>query len=86
MLEPANWRGFEGWATSRGILEVMELPLGQLCNLIWYWIGQNAEDPNELHMLEIKLWMPPPGRQPRGMWSAEGEMAAFRALKSQVKK
>lgn len=53
---------------------------------MWWFFTRNAEDEAAVARFHARLWMPPPSEKgkkiERGPWSAEGEMAAFGALKA----
>jgi hypothetical protein len=44
----------------------------------------DGADPNAVRKLELQLWIPPKGIEAEGVWSAENEMGAFRALKASL--
>ena len=45
---------------------------------------KDAQDEAEITKLEAKLWRPPTGEEPAGIWSAEAEMDLFRSLKDSL--
>lgn len=81
-----RWADLDGWAASLNLPDLRDLPLERFCNLVWYWLTKDAEDPNEVDKFKTKLWQPPKGEVGQGPWSAEAETAAFVALKRQVTK
>ena len=83
----AQWEELDGYAVAHGMPDLRELPLGRLCNYVYWRITQNADEKG-LQRLRAQLWMPPKGVAPdaRSPWSAQNETAGFEALQAQVGK
>ena len=76
-----HWRDIDGYAVAHNMPELGSMPLGRMCNFVWWWMTRNA-DQKERDKLERRLYMPPKGVQPTaGPWSAEAETEAFGALR-----
>lgn len=67
---------FDGMAVSRGI-DPYALPLDRLISFIYWWCTHNMDE-KQLHKFDARLWIPPPGKEARGPWSAENETALFK--------
>lgn len=83
----ARWHEFDGWAASCGV-DPLDLPIDRFLNLVYYWLMQGVK-PSERDRVEAQLAAPPSGADPAEVeedpdspWSADAEMAAFRAAQS----
>lgn len=67
---------FDGWTAARGV-DPQSLPYDRFCNLIYYWLTRGDQDRRARVDLELSAGdVEAPG------WSAEEEMALFRAAQS----
>lgn len=80
-----NWQDIDGWAVGHGVGDLGRLELDRFVNFVWWWATRDAEQ-KDRDKFESHLWMPPPGEEGRGVWSAEAEMAGFSALKEALNK
>lgn len=79
-----NWAILDGWAASRNMPPLKEMPLQRFANFVYWWATRNADE-KEMRQFDIRLWRPPVGVVPMsGPWSAEAETAAFSSLKKAV--
>lgn len=62
------------------------MSVSRLCAFVWNRMTQNLEKPSDYEMRRAKLWQPPVGSKApipkESPWSAESEMAAFKAFAS----
>lgn len=65
--------------------DLRDLPLGRLCNFVYYKITDGADE-KQRDQFRTKLWMPPKGVVPdaRSPWSPKNETAALVALAAQT--
>lgn len=79
-----RWADLDGWAVSRNMPDLRDLPLDRFCNFIWWWATRNASQQSDIERFRITLWRPPPrvAPDPRSPWSRENETGAFAALKA----
>ena len=54
-------------------------PWGRFQNFVWWWLTRNAEQA-DVQKMKARLWIPPKGEEPKGVWSPEAETDAFNAL------
>lgn len=61
------------------------MTLERFANFTW-WFLTHKGDPREVEKFRLKLWRPPLGEEPTksSPWSAENELKAFNALRSQL--
>jgi hypothetical protein len=78
-----SWWEIDGFALTRGIPPLEELPLGRFCSFIRWWATENADETSRAKF-EARLWKPAPGEKPRGPWSPEAENEALRSLKAML--
>lgn len=72
-----EWGSFDGWAASRGV-DPVDLPLDRYCNLVYFWLTQNAP-PEKREEVDEMLYRDAEGKpsEDSGPWAAEAELAAF---------
>lgn len=75
------WNDLDGHATSQGLPELGKMPLGRLCNYIWWWVTRNADE-EQYEKARRKLWIPPKGEAGQGPWAADEETRLLRAAKA----
>lgn len=77
-----SWDDIDGFAVSRGMADLRELPLDRFANFIWWFLTRNASQ-EDRERVRNRIWQPPKGELPpaKSPWSAENETKAFRALK-----
>lgn len=61
--------------------ELGELSQARFYNFILWYITKDAEQADVDKFL-AQLWKPPKGEEPKGPWSPEAEMEAFKALQA----
>lgn len=86
-IAEAHWDDLDGYAVGHNMPRLESLPLSRFCNWIWWMLTRNANE-QEREKTRAKIWRPPPTEKgpidKRSPWSAENEMKAFSALKSQL--
>ena len=74
----------DGFAVSRNMPPLGELPLGRFCAFVWWFFTKDSEQ-KEIDKFRSRLWIPPVGEVAQGPWSADAESKAFSAFSSSVK-
>ncbi|HEY1319096.1 MAG TPA: hypothetical protein VGF32_02565 [Streptosporangiaceae bacterium] len=86
MLALYHWAEIDGYAASRNMPDLRDLPVERFCNFVWWYATRNAESRAEVDKLRAQLWRPPPAAVRSapavGPWSPAAETAAIGALKS----
>lgn len=77
------YRDLDGYAVSRNMPRVRDMPMDRFCNFVWFFFTRNADE-KEKEKFEQRLWLPPKGEVGRGIWSAEAEQDALASLKRQL--
>lgn len=81
-----NWAFVDGMAMGTGMGDLEDYPLGRVANFAW-WLLTKEKDAKEIDKLKARIWQPPRGHveiETASPWSAENEMKAFSAIKSQL--
>lgn len=77
-----HWRELDGYAASRNMPELTDLPLGRFCNFVLWWATKDMQDEQSYLTFEAQLWRPPKGQAvDEGPWSPQAETEAFQALR-----
>lgn len=80
-----HWPDIDGYAVSRGLGRLEDMPLDRFANFVWWWVTHGADE-KERDKFRIRLWRPPKGEVGQGPWSAEAETKAFQGLKQALGK
>jgi hypothetical protein len=82
-LALSHWNELDGYAVSRNMPELGELPLGRFFSFVWWWATRNGSEA-DVAKFTAQVWRPPPNTAPAkgSPWDPERENAAFAALKA----
>lgn len=82
-LAVEHWADLDGWAMSKNLPDLREMPLDRFANLVWYWATRKSTEPRDVERFRARLWIPPKGTEvTKGPWSPEAETKAFASLKA----
>lgn len=76
-----NWETLDGLALSQGLPDLRTLPLGRVCNFVYYFLTKDGDEQG-IAKFRAKLWQPPVGEVPdeRSPWNAANENSALAGL------
>ncbi len=79
-----SWWEFDGYAVSRNMPPLGELPMDRFCSFVRWYALREAEQ-KDRDKFETRLWRPPPNTKvipKESPWAPENENAAFAGLKA----